>query len=206
MHKHLNWVFFAVRDLCWNWLTIQTRGIYWLDMQVNFCLWSRHCFIVLGSAIMVDEWQMVMTAKRCWAFCQFSTPRISWTMITSSLHQEYTTHPLIASMQITSSSSRSFQPSQNLKHLGCMKMLISPKIRKKLMNFCHQLKQPRFIFFSSSTVFLSMFCSPLSHNISTYMFLQMCSTKWIAHPKIANSVITLNPRAWFSFGLDVTTE
>ncbi len=32
-------------------------------------------------------------------------------------------------------------------------------------------------FFSSSTVFLSMFCSPLSHNISTYMFLQMCSTK-----------------------------
>jgi hypothetical protein len=32
-------------------------------------------------------------------------------------------------------------------------------------------------FFSSSTMFLSMFCSRLSHNISTYMFLQMCSTK-----------------------------
>jgi hypothetical protein len=51
------------------------------------------------------------------------------------------------------------------------------KDQKKMMNFCQQSKQPRFIFFSSSTVFLSVFCSPLSHNISTYMFLQMCSTK-----------------------------
>jgi hypothetical protein len=37
-------------------------------------------------------------------------------------------------------------------------------------------------------------------------YQHICFYRCVAHPKIVNSVITLNLRAWFSFSLDVTTE